>query len=107
MTKPDFPKIIKTTTLTKLSHGEGKWIDTPTTIRASEFENIVPSINGQPDPKSGFEKCRFRKISLNQKSIKNTKFAPKIPQKLISNHQNLAKTAQNSYNSLPGNRRSG
>ena len=81
MTKLDFPKIIKTTTLTKLSHGEVKWISTPTQIRASEFENIVPSINGQTETKFGFEKCRFRKFSLNnQNSFKTIKLAPKITQ---------------------------
>ena len=55
MTKLDFPKIIKTITLTKFSHGEVKWINTPTTIRPSEFENIVPSIYGHTDMKFDFE----------------------------------------------------
>ena len=77
MTKLDFPKIIKTTTLTKLSHGEVKWISTPTQIRASEFENIVPSIYGQTEIKAGFEKCRFRKFRQTTK----------IRSKTLNSHQ--------------------
>ena len=71
MAKLDFPKIIKTTTLTKLSHGEVKWIDTPTQIRASEFENIVPS------------KSHKRTLNLVSKNVDLENFAqqPKIVQK--------------------------
>ena len=78
MTKIDFPKIIKTTTLTKLSHGEVKWINTPTTIRQSEFENIVPSkSHKQTEIKSGFEKCRFGKF----------RSTTKIRSKTLNSHQ--------------------
>ena len=82
MTRIDFPKIIKTiTALTKFSLGEVKWINDPTTIRASEFENIVPSIYAHTAFKLKTEKCRYLKCSLNnQNSFKNMKFATKILQ---------------------------
>ena len=77
MTRIDFPKIIKTQLLTKLSHGEVKWIDTPTTIRPSEFENIVPSIYGR----TAF-KLENRKMSILENFRQTTKIRSKIQNSL-------------------------
>ena len=76
-----FPKIIKTTTLTKLSHGEVKWINTPTTIRASEFENIVPS------------KSHTRRSNLVSKNVdfENFRQTTKIRSKTLNSHQKSRK----------------